>query len=116
MKKMLIAIAIVGLMGAVVWAVSNGFGKTLSVTSASQQVTGFTANLVSVYNDKGSASVVYALVNCETGTLDTAVASNTAVCIPPGMAFTFDTRQKGLIDRICFESASGTNTVYMGAY
>jgi len=120
MKKSVILAMVGGIMvlvASVALAIyGEGWGKILTATTTPQEVSGFTANKVSIYNPESTNATVYCLANCATGTLAAAILGNTAIPIPGGTAWTFDCNGKQSIDRICIQVASGSVQVFIGAY
>ena len=109
---------VLSVWGAIVLAgmYSSGWGQAVTVTTTPQQITGFEANLVSIYNSESTNAVVYAAINATTGTLATAIAATNALCIPGGTSWTFDGRSKVIFTSVSLQSASGSPLVYVAAY
>jgi hypothetical protein len=81
----------------------------VSVTTAHQRQAGFAVNLLSVYNVSGS--IVFAMTDCTTQELATAVTAGTAIGIRPGMAGDFNCFGRDSISSVCVVTTNGTATV-----
>jgi hypothetical protein len=118
MRKALVILAAL-MVGSLGWAAAwMGRGEIVTVaTGTISTVSSLEANMVSVYNASGTTTgVVYVLVNSDAATFATRVTATNCVPIPVGQSFTFDVRQRGIIQNVFIWAVSGTNTVYVGAY
>ena len=93
---------------------AKGVGAEETATTTATQYTGFKAHKLSILNN-GSVTV-YVLVNATAAELDTAIAAGTAVPIPAGSSFTFDTQAKDTIFSFAVEPASGTADLVIGSF
>lgn len=92
----------------------NGYGQTLSLSSAQRISFPEAVRKVSIYN--AGSTVVYSAVSCSLTEFAAIISAGTAIPIPPSQAFVFDSLQLRGLSEICLQPASGTNTVYLGAF
>ena len=92
----------------------TGWGKTVTVTGTSQQVTGFSANTLVVLN--AGSGIIKALVNISTTDFDTRVTAGTVITIPANMSFTFDSQAHDSISSVCLVTTGSTNVCYLGGF
>lgn len=93
----------------------QGWGKSsIAVTTTTGETTGFSVGELSVYNT--GTSTVYVLVNCTTSQFNTAMASTSAVPVLADTVFTFDTKAKFSIDKVCYGTLSGVSTIHLGGF
>ena len=85
----------------------QGWGKSrVSVTTSHQLFTGFAANVVSVYNDSGSD--IFAMTDCTTQELATAVTANECNSIRAGNSGTFNCFGRDSISSVAVVTTNGT--------
>lgn len=117
MKRIVLSALIVLASVAVSLALfGTGWGKLVTVTGDYQQVAGFTANSLSVYNS--GAGLVKCLANISTNDFATRVAAGTHITIPSGGSYTFDGQGNAQIENVCLvtSGASSTNVCYLAGF
>jgi hypothetical protein len=92
----------------------TGWGKVVTVTPTAQQVSGFTANRLTV--QVLNTSLVYVLANTTATELTNRVAAGTAIAVTNGTPFTFDAQGKDSISSISLYTVAATNRVLLQAY
>ena len=119
MKKWILGFA-VALLAAVVLAgpLEKGGGTLSSATSVPTRFVNISANTLSLYN--AGRYAVWAQVNttataCSNAAVAGAAGTNGAVAIAPNTSYTFDMRERGMIDSLVFltTSAASTSAVYV---
>lgn len=92
----------------------NGYGKTLTLSTAQQVVFPDAAGICSIYNS--GAAAIYVAANCSLTEFAAIVTAATYITIPAGQTYSFTSINARSLSNICAQSASGTNTVYVNAY
>ena len=119
-KRMAIWVAVLAVCGGLgaLAAAYTGGGRMVSVTTVPTVLTGFAADIVSIYN-VGTA-VVWAQVNVSATTVSNAAAGGTAVPIPANTAYKFDQRDKqqarGVLTTVALVTSNSTATAYVAWY
>ena len=96
------------------YAIYDGYGRSVTATTTPVEISGFTANIVSVYVT--GTNSIYTLPNVGTNTLATRITAGTAIEIPGGASFTFDGNGKTHIYRISYRSSVATTDVKFGMF
>ena len=92
----------------------TGGGKILAATTTPQELAGFTANSVSVYNT--GAVTLFCLVDCTTNDFTTRLAAGTTLPIPAGTSYTFNAETQTSIERLWYATTNSTAEVFVGRY
>ena len=117
MKRFTAALAAIGVLAVTTVALAlygTGYAKTVTATTTTGRLSGFTANAVSVVNN--GTNDVFAVPSCSTNTFNTRLAAGTAFRILGGTAFTFDCNQQESIASICYATTNDATEVIIGAF
>jgi len=94
---------------------TTGYGKSVSVSATATNVTGFTVSSLSVFNQ--GPSLVYVLVNCDTNTFNARLTEGSAVAVPSGSVYTFNTQTKTSISQVNLATpADGSATALIAGF
>ena len=92
----------------------TAYGKFGTATTVVQRLSGFTANSVSVYN--AGTNNLLTVPNCPTNVFTTRVTAGTAIVVPGGKSFTYNSGGETSIDSLCLATTNGTVLFYIGAF
>ena len=113
-KYLAIAAALMSLSFTAFAIFGSGWGNTGTATTTVQQVTGFTVNTLSVYNQ--GAATFFCNVSCASNVFAANLTSGTSVPIPANSSFTFNAQAHASIDTISFATTNGTAIFYLAGY
>ena len=110
MKKtafILSAVLIVGL-ALVALARVNSFGGKLTASTTTAQVTGISADWISIAVDASAGGDVFVKVDCTTNAFNTALAAGTVTAVAPGNSHVWPAGPKTVITNFCYATTNST--------
>ena len=114
MKKVICVTAIALVASTVLAIYGTGWGKQATSTTAIGNVSGFSANSVSVLNE--GTNDVFVLSNIATGAFATRMTAGTCIRIPSQATYTFDSGGKDSIANICHATTNASSPITIDAY
>ena len=115
MKRIIaVGVLVIGLAASALALYKTGWGTETTSTTTVEQLSGFTANTVSLINN--GSNTVYALSNTSTNEFATRLAAETCIPIPAGATWTWNYETQGSINNIFHITTNGTSPIVVGAF
>jgi hypothetical protein len=108
MRRKVLFSTLVGIViaASIVYAIYDGSGRQVTATTTPVEVSGFTANMVTVYVT--GTNSIYFLPNVGTNTLATRITAGTAMEIPGGASLTLNCMGMTHISRFSYRASVAT--------
>jgi len=113
--KMFLILVVLGAARLAIALYDTGYGSQLTATTVTGRMSGFTANMVSVYNNN-STNDFFFLLNCSTNTFNTRLAAGTTIRVAPASGITLNAGGQDSIESICYATTNLTASFDVATY